>query len=124
MSLCVIRKGIKLCKGLKTVQVKKRDSWRRGKTERVSKREMHLDSVQVSQYPRNSLIKQRAEPNQTLLDFSLAQRSKAVAPVDITLHTVSAWTEHTLQRGLQPLFWDVILTNKAKSTWDSSSQVA
>lgn len=40
---------------------------------------MHLASVQVSQYPRNSLIKQRVKPNQTPLDFSLAQRSRAAA---------------------------------------------
>lgn len=51
----------------------------KGRNAKVVRREMHLASAQVSQYSRNSLIKQRVKPSQTPLDFSLAQRSRAAA---------------------------------------------
>ncbi|CAB1417997.1 unnamed protein product [Pleuronectes platessa] len=63
----------------------------------AERRKMHSVS-QVGQYSRNSLIKQRVRPSQTLLDFSLAQRSIA----EITLHTGMQGDNHTRPTMLVP----------------------
>lgn len=59
-------------------QTSRRRGWGKGNAKVVS-REMCLASAQVTQYSHNSLIKQRAKPRQTPLDFSLAQKSRAAA---------------------------------------------
>ena len=67
---------MKLCKVLTNATLKGAKKKNRAK---VVRRALHLARAQVSQYSRNSLIKQRVKPNQTPLDFSLAQRSRAAA---------------------------------------------
>lgn len=95
---------MKLCKVLTNVLVTRRRA--KGKMEKVLRREMHLASAQVSQYPRNSLIKQRVKPNQTPLDFSLAQRSRAVA-LSSSRCTQPVHQPSTLCKDCQPfLAWD------------------
>lgn len=73
---------------------------------RFVRREMHLASAQVSQYSRNSLIKQRAKPSQTPLDFSLAQRHRAVAlpgsHCTQSVHQPSTLCKVLYHRGSQP----------------------
>lgn len=69
---------MKLCKVLTNATLKGKGKEKKKRAKVVS-RALHLARAQVSQYSRNSLIKQRAKPNQTPLDFSLAQRGRAAA---------------------------------------------